>query len=110
LFHRTGKPMTILGVIVRCQAAQAAQTQQLVAAMPGLDIAATEQGRFVAVIEDSADASAAETLARIALLPQVLNTSLVYEYCGPDSPAPEGDSASFEGWRAHPETWIRQRT
>jgi nitrate reductase NapAB chaperone NapD len=54
------------------------------------DPAAAPDGRLVIVIEDSAGSSAAATLGAIALWPEVLNTSLVYEYSGPDSPAPDG--------------------
>jgi periplasmic nitrate reductase NapD len=99
--------MSILGVIVRVQPVDAGDVEVLLSAMPGLDIAAADQGRFVTVIEDSADSSAAATMARITLLPQVLNTSLVYEYSGPDSPAPDGPGTDFRAWRAHPETWTR---
>ena len=46
-------------------------------------------GRFVVVIEDGADADAADTLTRITRIEQVIATSLVYEYSGPDAPAPD---------------------
>jgi hypothetical protein len=53
------------------------------------DPAAAPDGRVVIVIEDSAGSTAAATLGAIALWPEVLNTSLVYEYSGPDSPPPD---------------------
>lgn len=70
--------------------------------LPGVELAEPAQtdGRLIAVIEDTAQASAAATMAGIALLPQVLNTSLVYEYCGPDSPGPEADSHDYQAWRS----------
>jgi periplasmic nitrate reductase NapD len=109
LFPCSEQAMSILGVIVRVQPADAGEVEVLLNAMPGLDIAAAEQGRFVTVIEDSAESSAAATMARITLLAQVLNTSLVYEYSGPDSPAPDGPGVDFQAWRAHPETWVRNQ-
>jgi nitrate reductase NapAB chaperone NapD len=72
--------MSILGVIVRAHPAAAEDAQAALSLLPGLDVAAAVGGRFVVVIEDSAESSAAETMVRVALLPQVLNTSLVYEH------------------------------
>ena len=94
--------MSILGVIVRTRVADLAATELALHQMPGVDVAERAQadGRLVIVIEDSADSPAAATMARIALLPQVLNTSLVYEYSGPDAPAPEDDAARrYSDWR-----------
>ena len=63
-------------------------------------------GRLVLVIEDVVAGglaySAAATLAAITLWPQVLNTALVYEYSGPDSPAAqEQTSADYQAWRGN---------
>lgn len=93
--------MSILGVIVRTRPGDLAAVGQALRAMPGVELADTARadGRLIAVIEDHADAAAAATMARITLLPQVLNTSLVYEYSGPDSPAPAADGADFQAWR-----------
>ena len=93
--------MSILGVIVRshpeASAAIAARLRQL----PGVDVAdlaAAADGRLVIVIEDTARTTAAATLGAITLWPEVLNTSLVYEYSGPDSPAPD-DVHDYRDWR-----------
>lgn len=68
-------------------------------------------GRLVIVLEDgpagmdarSTSDSAAARLARIALWPEVLSTSLVFEYSGPDAPAPEtGADHDFHTWRGQP--------
>jgi nitrate reductase NapAB chaperone NapD len=93
-----GKAMSILGIIVRTRAEHAGAVQQTLTALPGLDIAAAEGGRFVIVVEDCAGASAAATMAQITQHPQVLNTSLVYEYSGPDAPAAV-ETGGFQAWR-----------
>jgi len=90
--------MSILGIIVRTRPENAAALRRTLAALPGLDIAVAEGGRFVVVVEDSADGSAAATMAQIAWHPDVLNTSLVYEYSGPDAPA-AADAGGYQAWR-----------
>jgi nitrate reductase NapAB chaperone NapD len=95
--------VSILGVIVRAQPAHADAVQCALRDLPGLDIAAADGGRFVVVIEDSADANAGDTLTRITRLERVIATSLVYEYSGPDAPAPDGTAIDFKAWRSHPE-------
>lgn len=93
--------MSILGVIVRTRPEQAGPLALRLAALPGLELAETPgpcDGRLVLVIEDCAEGSAAATLGRIALWPEVLSTSLVYEYSGPDSPAPD-EVKGYRDWR-----------
>lgn len=90
--------MSILGVIVRSHPQALPGIEERLRALPGVevaDLAAAADGRLVIVIEDGAGTSAAATLGAIALWPEVLNTSLVYEYSGPDSPAPD----SVDGYR-----------
>jgi nitrate reductase NapAB chaperone NapD len=66
----------------------------------GLDIALNPgDGRLVVIIEDTPDMSAAQTMAAIALLPQVLNTSLVYEYSGPDVAHTPQPDTRYQSWR-----------
>ena len=73
--------MSILGVIVRTRPADREVVAEQLRALPGTDLAIDPgDGRMVLVIEDAATQSAAETLAQIALWPNVLNTSLVYEH------------------------------
>ncbi|MBL8333423.1 MAG: chaperone NapD [Rubrivivax sp.] len=77
--------MSILGAIVRCHPKDSADLAERLRREPGVDLArradgAEADGRFVVAIEDSPGSTAAETLAAIALWPQVLNTSLVYEH------------------------------
>lgn len=95
--------MSILGAVVRVRPADLAVTAAELAAFPGTEVALDPgDGRLVLVIEDAERDgqlhAAAATLASIALLPQVLNTSLVYEYSGPDAPAPAGVH-DYRAWR-----------
>lgn len=93
--------MTILGVIVRTHPRHVAEVDARLRVLPGVDVADNGQasdGRLVVVIEDTAETSAAATLGDIATWQPVLNTALVYEYSGPDSPAPD-DVQSYRDWR-----------
>ena len=93
--------MSILGVIVRSHPDTVAAIDQRLRGLPGVDVAdraGVPDGRLVIVIEDSDTTTAAATLGAIALWPEVLNTSLVYEYSGPDSPPPDGVEA-YVDWR-----------
>jgi periplasmic nitrate reductase NapD len=91
--------MSILGVIVRTRPGDLAAVRQELSTRPGVDIAADPgDGRVVIVIEDTATTVAAALLGEIATWKTVLNTSLVYEYSGPDSPPPDGVEG-FIDWR-----------
>lgn len=97
--------MSILGVVVRVLPQHVPLVADRIGTLPGADVSLNPgDGRLVTVIEDAEVAgtihSAAATMAAIALWPEVLNTSLVYEYSGPDAP-PLGDSAltDYRDWR-----------
>ena len=103
--------MSVLGAIVRTQPASADAVARRLSTLRGLDLALNPgDGRMVVIIEDvpgpfAADepASAAETLTHIARWPEVLSTSLVYEYSGPDAPPPAAArETDFRAWRADP--------
>jgi nitrate reductase NapD len=93
--------MSILGVIVRARPADLPALSTALLALPGLELAASllADGRLVVVIEDTPERAASAVMAEIALWPQVLNTSLVYEYSGPDAPAPEAPMLAYADWR-----------
>lgn len=94
--------MAILGVVVRCRRSDLPEVQCALRALPGVEVAEREDladGRTVVVIEDSAHTSAAATLGQIALWPSVLNTSLVYEYSGPDLPSAFDGGTLYTDWR-----------
>ncbi|MEY4752833.1 MAG: hypothetical protein RJA44_508 [Pseudomonadota bacterium] len=92
--------MSILGVVVRSHPADIGQVVAALCDRPGIDITHNPgDGRLVVVIEDSPQCNAAAAMAALALLPQVQSTSLVYEYSGPDAPAPDSASADYGAWR-----------
>ena len=94
--------MTILGVIVRTHPRHLEGVEARLRAIAGVEIAEPAQrpdGRLVVVIEDAAQRSAAATLGDIATWPEVLNAALVYEYSGPDSPAPD-EVQGYRDWRS----------
>jgi nitrate reductase NapAB chaperone NapD len=98
--------MSILGAVVRTRPEHVAAVASRLAALPGVDLALNPgDGRMVVVIEDAAAddgqrVPAATTLAEVALWPEVLSASLVYEYSGPDA-MPEGmtEMADYRAWR-----------
>ncbi|MBL8459132.1 MAG: chaperone NapD [Zoogloea sp.] len=97
--------MSILGLIVRCQPQLTGGVAERLRAEPGAELAEradADDGRLVLLLEDAPGRSAAAAMAAIALWPEVLNTSLVYEYSGPDSPAPEGSDHQYTDWRRSP--------
>jgi len=97
--------MSILGTVVRVRPEDASEIITELAHWPGLDIALNSgDGRLVIILEDAADTTAAQTMAAIALLPKVLNTSLVYEYSDPDvmpADAPASADVNYQSWRAN---------
>ncbi len=98
--------MSILGVVLRARPESLEALRQRLQGLPGLDVALDPgDGRMVLVLEDLPEAQppvvAADRLGQIAIWPEVLGTSLVYEYSGPDSPAPAGSEAlDYRAWRS----------
>lgn len=92
--------MSILGVILRARDSDLDRLALRLSARPGVDVAARGPGRLVLVLEDVPDRSAAAAMAEMTLWPEVLGTSLVYEYSGPDAPAPGDGVTDYRDWRA----------
>ncbi len=106
--------MSILGAVVRVRPQHLDAVVPRAAALPGVDVALNPgDGRLVMVLEDAESEdgsvhSAAATLAAIALWPEVLGTSLVYEYSGPDAPpAGAGAVEDYRAWRGSLKDWAR---
>lgn len=106
--------MSILGAVVRIRPEHLGAVVPRLSALPGADLALNPgDGRLVMVIEDAESGgtlhSAAATLASIALWPEVLNTSLVYEYSGPDAPSAGGAAVEdYRAWRGSLKDWAGQ--
>lgn len=103
--------MSILGAVVRVRPQHLEVVVPRTSALPGVDLALNPgDGRLVLVLEDAERDgtvhSAAATLAAIAMWPEVLDTSLVYEYSGPDAP-PIGSGAveDYRAWRGSLKDW-----
>ena len=91
--------MPILGAIVRTHPEATSAVRMRLAGRAGVDIAADPgDGRLVLVIEDAAR-SAGATLGEISTWSDVINTSLVYEYSGPDAPGASSEVHAYTDWR-----------
>lgn len=115
-FFKPEPSVSILGAVVRVRPQHRVDVVSRASALPGVDVALDPgDGRLVVVLEDAeVDGtvhSAAATLAAIAMWPEVLNTSLVYEYSGPDAP-PAGSGAveDYRAWRGSLKDWAGQST
>ena len=96
--------MSILGAVIRVRPEQLPGVVARLHLLPGVDVALNPgDGRLVLVIEDAeidhAVQEAANTLEQIAQWRDVLNTSLVYEYSGPDAPATAATVSDYRDWR-----------
>ncbi len=96
--------MSILGAVIRARPAQLPGVLAQLHLLPGVDVALNPgDGRLVLVIEDAevghALHEAAHTLEQIAQWRDVLNTSLVYEYSGPDAPTTAAAISGYRDWR-----------
>lgn len=90
--------MSILGVVARVRPEDLAAVVARLGEQAGVELAANPgDGRLVLVIEDAPDCAAAARLGQLADWPQLLSTSLVYEYSGPESPAAH---APVTEWRS----------
>ncbi len=94
--------MSILGAVIRVRPEQLPGVVARLHLLPGVDVALNPgDGRLVLVIEDveHVPQEAAHTLEQIAQWREVLNTSLVYEYSGPDVAAPAAGVSNYRDWR-----------
>lgn len=90
--------MSILGVVARCRPSDLAPVAKRLVALEGVTLTQNPgDGRLVLVIEDAPSSTAAARLGELAQWPEMLATSLVYEYSGEDSPAPAAHARA--DWR-----------
>ena len=72
----------ICGILVHVRADKRDTACRALGAMPGVEInQATDDGRLVVVVEDTADEWAGQILTRIPTIEGVLSTSLIYHHC-----------------------------
>lgn len=96
--------MSILGAVVRAHPRHLDQIIERLRPFNCAEVALDPgDGRLVILLDDqanTAEQSAAQVLGVIATWPEVLSTSLVYEYSGPDAPPPAGmPQIDFRAWR-----------
>lgn len=73
--------MGILGTVVRTRLEHLHTVVAQLSVMDGLEIALNPMdGRLVIIIEDGIHTTAIETMDAMAKIPEILSTSLVYEY------------------------------
>lgn len=73
--------MSILGTVVRTRREHLETVVAQLSDFSGLEVALNPgDGRLVVLIENSPTRTAAETMNAMAQIPQILSTSLVYEY------------------------------
>lgn len=101
--------MSILGVVARVMPAQLPIVVERLKSTPGVELGPNPgNGRLALVIESTAEHPAATIMGEIALWPEVMNTSLVYEYTFDDSanPAPALD---YSAWRSSLKDFAQQQ-
>lgn len=79
----------ILGVVLRTRPEHISSVRSRLGALPGVDLVHNPgDGRLALVIEDTATRTPTASLSEIAQWPEVLGTSMVYEYSGASAPPP----------------------
>jgi len=82
--------MNICGCVLETRECDGQALAERLAALPGVALHAHEGGKLVVTVEDTPQATAADTLAALGQLDGVLSTSLIYHYGG-DEPLEDGD-------------------
>ena len=75
------RPAEIASAVVHALPGRAARLRETLLALPGLEVhAETPDGRFIVTVEDSAQASAGDTLLALHRIDDVLAAALVSHY------------------------------
>jgi nitrate reductase NapD len=83
--------MNISGVLVHAKPEQAAQVEQQLTKIPGVEVhAVTENGRLVVTVEQDNDKMIADTVLTIHNCDGVLSAAMVYQYGDDDNDEQEG--------------------
>ncbi len=94
--------MSVLGCVIRVRSERVSQVCAALESTEGVEIGINSgDGRLILVIEDTCHTSAAQTFAAISLFDDVVSSSLVYEYSGPDVEhfSPGRDDVRYQSWR-----------
>ena len=76
-----GDPVEIASAVIHALPGRAAALRKRLAATPGVEVhAETKDGRFVVTVEDTAGASAGDTLLALHRIEDVLAAALVSHY------------------------------
>jgi nitrate reductase NapD len=71
----------VCGVLVHTRPSEVEAVRGRLVGMPGVEVhAATDEGRLVVTVEDTAASFAIDTLTNISQTAGVINASLVYQY------------------------------
>jgi len=90
-------PYNVCGVLVHARPGSAPSVRGAIERLPGVEVhGASTDGRLVVLVEDTADAFAAETLSRIHVTDGVLSAALVYHYCDPGDAIRHREPAAHE--------------
>lgn len=83
------RAMNICGVLVHVRRGDSDAVARALAGVPGLEIhGCSAGGRLIVTVEDTADSSAADTLAAIHRTDGVIAAALVYHHCEPAGAGP----------------------
>ena len=74
--------MNISSIVVHSRPESTEALRREMAALAGVEVhAAQPDGRMVITVEDTPDAAPSETIMKVQLLPGVLGTAMIYNYC-----------------------------
>ncbi len=74
--------MNISSIVVHSRPEHVETLRGQMAALAGVEVhAAQPDGRMVITVEDTPDAAPSETIMKVQLLPGVLGTAMIYNYC-----------------------------
>lgn len=75
------KPVNICGVLLHARPDRLGAVEAALSALPGVEIhAASDEGKLVVVVEDTAESLASATINRIHDIKGVLSVALVYHH------------------------------
>lgn len=80
--------MNILSLLIKTRHEDAERAVLALEALPGVEVAERQGGVMVVLVEDTAQASAADTVIALHDVPGVMSVTLVYQYGDADIAVP----------------------